>query len=146
VSTKIELQGTFACPICGFDRPHHHDGPVVSAWRDDAIRADGWTSCIVRLPKPPGFYLCTGHKFDLSHRHIDDLQDGVLHQRDDLGLPAEVLHFSPGHGFWLVQFPWVGRSAPRRKMIYAHPTHWRDVPLPPRRPALVATDQPKEKP
>jgi hypothetical protein len=36
-----ELQGaggTFACPICGHDKPHHHTEKEITAFREDGIR------------------------------------------------------------------------------------------------------------
>lgn len=33
-----EAQGTFACPICGDDKPHHHTAPVVDAYQTKGSR------------------------------------------------------------------------------------------------------------
>ena len=37
-SQKAEASGTFACPICGEDKPHHHTAPVVNAYRTKGSR------------------------------------------------------------------------------------------------------------
>lgn len=33
-----ETRGTFACPICGKDSPHHHTAPVVDAYQNKRSR------------------------------------------------------------------------------------------------------------
>lgn len=33
-----EHRGTFACPICGDDKPHHHTAPVVDAYQNKRSR------------------------------------------------------------------------------------------------------------
>lgn len=38
VSVTQEPRGTFACPICGKDTPHHHTAPVVDAYQNKRSR------------------------------------------------------------------------------------------------------------
>ena len=59
-----DLNGTFACPICGLDKPHHHPDEQVAAYREDQVRRDGWTSVAHRQPKESGWYLCLGIEVD----------------------------------------------------------------------------------
>lgn len=33
-----EARGTFACPICGDDKPHHHTAKVVDAYQNKRNR------------------------------------------------------------------------------------------------------------
>lgn len=35
---KVEARGTFACPICGEEKPHHHTAPVVDAYQHKRAR------------------------------------------------------------------------------------------------------------
>jgi hypothetical protein len=125
-----EAVGTFACPICGHDKPHGHPDVVTDAWRDDQRRADGWTSTIVRTPTTRGFYLCTGHT--LINTDNDSLIAEAVQRRGEAergGFPAEVLEWDgpAGHGFLLFDTPFIGRTG-KRKGIFVRPTHWRDLP------------------
>jgi len=34
----VVTQGTFACPICGEEKPHHHTAPVANAYHTKGSR------------------------------------------------------------------------------------------------------------
>jgi hypothetical protein len=119
---------TFDCPICGFDEPHGHDEDVIAAWRADQIRADGWTSAIVRLPQKDGDYLGYGHKVPMG---VVRENAELFQSRRTFGTFLEVLEFRPAYGFSLKSMPFFGRILQGRT-IFVHPRFWRPVSLPPR--------------
>lgn len=138
MNDTTELRGTFACPICGQDTPHHHQPEVVEAYRSDQVRRDGWVSTLVRLPKDmvSKFYLCRGHRIvpppkEENEQRWSDIH-GILWQRR-MGhmMDAEVLQWDQGaQSFLLAQ--WIGPSTISgtdiRTPVYVKPTHWRELP------------------
>ncbi|GAB3763660.1 hypothetical protein GCM10028796_17560 [Ramlibacter monticola] len=135
-----EARGTFACPICGKDTPHHHPDNVVAAYRDDQARQDGWISTLVRLPNDPvgKFYLCRGHEVIPPNKDEDEglWQEvhGMLWQRRMAAyMGAEALQWDQDRqSFLLAQWTNMGnpdwKDSDRRAPVYVKPTHWREIP------------------
>ena len=143
--------GTFACPICGYDKPHHHPEEQVEAYRADAVRDDGWTTTQARNPKESGWYLCSGIEVDLEqfgepsgfydhHPKWSQLHwlkwvrqagnAGLYNERD---IP-EVLYFDKRQdhfgGWRLRNFLGnaVASGAESRFPVHAQPKFWRPIP------------------
>lgn len=117
--------GTFACPICGLDKPHHHADEVVGAYRADEIRNDGWISYPERFPEREGPYLVKD--FSL-----------VSHSLDAEGL---IKAYSPAWGNdQLIVGEWhrnpfrfsLPFRVPNRfgemQSIFVTPKFWREIP------------------
>lgn len=131
-------RGTFACPICGQDTPHHHPTHVVAAYRDDQVRRDGWISTLVRLPKEMigKFYLCRGHKIvpppqDENEWRFREIHGMLWQRRTGHLMDAEVLQWDEGaQSFLLAQWTGSGNLDGRdtRAPVYVTPTHWRELP------------------
>lgn len=138
MTDTTELRGTFACPICGQNTPHHHPAEVAEAYRSDQVRRDGWISTLVRLPNDMvgKFYLCRGHKIVPPSKEDDEWRwqevHGMLWQRRMAHMmEAEVLQWDQhAQSFLLAQ--WTGRGtisgSDSRAPVYVKPTHWRELP------------------
>jgi hypothetical protein len=129
-----ELRGTFACPICGQESPHHHSDEQVAAYRDDQVRRDGWTSAVVRLPRDRvgGFYLIRGHHIKVPKDDYSNVSYNVYQRvTEGPGYPAEVAQWDESHqSFALLH--WAGNArldgSEGRSPVFVTPTHWRDLP------------------
>ena len=151
MTNEPEAQGTFACPICGHDKPHHHPDEQVAAYREDQERDDGWTSPVHRQPKEDGWYLCAGVEVDADQ--FGGPQDGYLAEhrwrqlswlkwvreagaRQGPGWEhevQEVLYYSRrGQSGWYLR-NWLGNAVPSgeesRFPVRAQPKHWRELPV-----------------
>jgi hypothetical protein len=141
-----EAIGTFACPICGYDKPHSHDDAVVAAYREDQIRNDGWISAIKQLPTKSGWFLCLGIEVAADQRgkpaHFDDyrpqwsqlswfkwVREGAA--RDVEARVPEVLYWDHIYSTWSLR-NLLGNAVPSgedvRWRVLASPRYWRDVP------------------
>lgn len=148
-----EAEGTFACPICGYDKPHHHSDKQVAAYREDQARNDGWTSAQHRNPKKSGWYLCLGVEIDLHqysepkgfwghHPRWSQLswlkwvrEAGARQGADSEHEVQEVLYFDAlGQRGWYLR-NWLGNAVPSgaesRFSVGAQPKYWRDLPASP---------------
>ena len=157
---QTEARGTFACPICGYDKPHHHPDNQVAAYREDQMRNDGWISTTHRNPRESGWYLCLGVDVPADQygtsRGIGDnprwsqlswfkwVRDAAVHAAGAHYVSEaelqEVLFFDdrPGaavRGWRLRNF--LGDATPSgvetRRAVWAQPTFWRELPAPPKR-------------
>lgn len=126
--------GTFACPICGVDNPHHHPDEQVAAYRDDQVRRDGWISVLHRLPREyfPKFYLIRGHRIEVPKDDWSNVSYNAFQRRSEgPGYPAEVAEWDLARRSFLL-LHWSGnarRSGEEgRSPVYVRPTHWRGTP------------------
>lgn len=144
-STERDVVGTYTCPICGLDKPHHHPDEQVLAYREDQIRRDGWTSAAHRQPKESGWYLCFGVEvnpdqygkkkdFWTANERWSQLswfiwvREAGSHGVAECEIP-EVLYFDRNSGWKLRTF--LGNAivsgAESRFPVYAKPKYWRDL-------------------
>lgn len=127
-----EVVGTYACPICGYDKPHGHEENVIAAYRADQIRNDGWFSVVVNQPKSSGLYLVRGHH--LKRPKNDPFNISYLeYQRrgESRGYLAEVVHYDHIlHRFYLLHFAGNAQHDGHegRHAVYISPTQWREIP------------------
>jgi hypothetical protein len=133
MTDTTEALGTFACPICGQETPHHHPPQQVAAYQDDLVRNDGWTSMAHKMPRPvgwSGFYLIRGHRLDVPQPDYNNVSYNVYQRRDERdGYPAEVAEWD-GSKFMLLH--WSGNAridgTEGRSPVFVNPTHWREIP------------------
>lgn len=152
--TVDEPTGTFACPICGTDKPHCHTEGEQKAYHEEQLRgqplhADGWIRSDLQMPKERGWYLCRGVEIEADqYGKPADFWDH--HPRwsqiswflwvraaanqgySDSQIP-EVLYFDPmwsPYSFTLRNF--LGNAVPSgaesRHRVVAHAKYWRQVP------------------
>lgn len=124
INTTCDACGTFACPICGQATPHGHSDAVITAWRSDQCRSDGWrTINVYQQPSETGWYLARGHTLgdDAWERSVKTLRRAPF-----VNMPAEILYFDKLHG-WFVPITFSTRSG-RDVHVQVAPTHWREVP------------------
>lgn len=136
------LIGTFACPICGDDTPHGHSEDVQTAYREDQIRNDGWTSAIKRKPEKSGWYLCSGIEVPFNPKKRSD---GWMGQRSAQlswflwvrgamnfwGAPPEVLYWDDVMQQWYLRNCLGNASvsgAESRYRVHATVKYWREIP------------------
>lgn len=141
-------QGTFACPICGHDKPHPHSDEEIAAYRDNQMRGDdGWTSCVLGKPTKSGWYLCLGIKVPLDQKQAPkDVWDNSKPQwsqlswflwvregaaRDMETRVPEVLYYDHLLQRWSLR-NLLGNAVPSgeesRWAVIAYPKYWRSVP------------------
>lgn len=148
-----KAKGTFACPICGHDKPHHHPDKQVAAYREDQVRNDGWISTAHRQPNKGGWYLCLG--VEVPNDYGKNPDDGFLaHQRWSViswlnwvrnggaicgryttteSEIQEVLFYDHDGVFrgWRLR-NLLGNAVPSgaesRFAVYAKPKYWRELP------------------
>ena len=146
-----EPEGTYACPICGLDRPHYHPDEQVAAYREDQVRSDGWTSTAHRLPKKRGFYLCLGVEVDPNQFGTKKdfwtpnarwsqlawfkwVRDGGANYIPERQI-QEVLYLEDNYGqpYWRLR-NLLGNAVPSgvesRFAVRASPKFWRNLPEP----------------
>jgi hypothetical protein len=146
-----ELRGTFACPICGYDKPHAHSEEEQKAYHEEQLRGqfpstDGWNRTAIKKPTMPGWYLCRGIEippdqygvkkdFWTPNQRYSQLswflwcrkagQNGCF--GDEV---PEVLYFSRESVFSLRNF--LGDAVPsgheNRRRVVAYPKYWREIP------------------
>jgi hypothetical protein len=143
-----EMRGTYDCPICGIDYPHHHPDEKVLAYREDQIhRNDGWTSTAHHQPKERGWYLCLGVEIDpdqygkkkdfWDHHPLWHQLSWFLwvrsganagHNNDEI---PEVLYYDQTYSRWSLR-NLLGNAtrsgAESRKTVFAKPKYWRELP------------------
>lgn len=148
-------QGTFACPICGVAKPHHHPDKQVAAYRDDQIRGDGWTSYDHKSPSKDGWYLCVGievgqdqygskdeHGFQARERWavlswFKWVRDAAARHQPETEVP-EVAYFYSEYGrpVWHLR-NFLGNAVPSgaesRWPVQVRPKFWRAVQEAPKR-------------
>ena len=137
--------GTFACPICGQDTPHHHSARQAAAYRDDQIRNDGWISVAHRMPRDDELwesvstgtrhrlFLVRGHKLEVpdpDHHNVS--YNAYQRYREMNGYEAEVVEYDRDRqSFCLLH--WSGNARPDgkegRSPVFVTPTHWRLIPV-----------------
>ena len=129
--------GTFACPICGHDRPHAHTEAEKHGYWEDQVRADGWTSTDKQRPKERGWYLCLGVEFpkEACGFRRDQLswfkwvRDAMCRGQRDAEIP-EVLYFDQFDGWSLRNAlgdaHYDGSEGRHRVVVY--PRYWREIP------------------
>lgn len=134
-----EATGTFACPICGYDKPHPHSEAEQAAYREDQMRGnDGWTSNAKRRPAKRGWYLCRDVEVPFKRPGFDDWNprssqlSWFLWVRDGASCGdkvPEVLHFDGTR--WSLR-NLLGNAAvsgaESRYEVEACPRYWREVP------------------
>lgn len=148
IESDETIKGTFACPICGLDRPHHHPEAQVVAYREDQIRADGWISTAHRQPEGRGWYLCKDIEIDPEqYGPIRDQDDDWSYQnprwsqlswflwvRDggEVGdHPPDVLFYDRSCRNWRLRNLLgnaVRSGAESRFAVFAQPKYWRELP------------------
>jgi hypothetical protein len=143
-----ELRGSFACPICGRDTPHHHSDEQVVAYQENELhRGDGWISVTLRQPTKRGWYLCSdivvdpnqyGKKKDFWDHHplwsqlswFLWVRDGGRSGNMDNEI-QEVLFYDPLDGGWRLR-NLLGNAAvsgaESRRTVHATPKYWRELP------------------
>lgn len=125
------LGGTFACPICGYDKPHGHSEEVQAAYRDDQIRNDGWTSTIKRTPAESGWYLCADVEVPYNGDHQLSWFLWVRQGAARGEKVPEVLYWDAMYQSWTLR-NLLGNATvsgeESRHRVYAAPRYWRDVP------------------
>jgi len=148
-----ELRGTFACPICGYDKPHAHSDAEQKAYHEEQLRSqwpstDGWKRTIIKKPPIPGWYLCRGieipgdqygEKKDFWDRHPMFSQlawfiwcrEGGQHGDAGNDIP-EVLYFESLPNARFVLRNLLGDAVPdgheNRRRVIAYPKYWRELP------------------
>lgn len=133
-----EAQGTFACPICGYDEPHAHSEAEQQAYRDDQIRNDGWRSALIKRPTESGWHLCIGvevaHIKDDSQRHwflwVRDFMMGVSGCWKQEQVP-EVLYYSKSDDAWMLRNALGNATSSGKEMrrpVEARVKLWREIP------------------
>lgn len=130
-----EPVGTFACPICGHDKPHAHTVEAASAYNDDQIRNDGWTSSACRMPKEKGFYLIKDFTFlnvDSARYSYVKLLAGWRRPCPSLGMAPEVAEYGHIHEpdyFRLLYHPIANDRVEQSYLpVLVHPKFWRPLP------------------
>jgi hypothetical protein len=140
---KSELKGTFACPICGLDKPHAHSEAEQKGYREDQIRNDGWTSTAKRRPSESGWYLCMDVEVPREqYGQYDDspnarqlswflwVRSATVNPIQEKSVP-EVLHFDRVTQRWTLR-NCLGDATPSgremRVEVSAKPRYWRSVP------------------
>lgn len=143
-NTETLAQGTFACPICGQETPHHHPDDQVAAYQDDNLRNDGWVSVAHRSPRPDELwervpegtrtrlFLVRGHKIEVPNPDWHNVSYNAYQRvHEATGYEAEVAEWDRGYQLFRL-LHWSGNArvdgSEGRHPVFIKPTHWRFVP------------------
>lgn len=148
-----ELAGTFACPICGVDKPHPHTEEQQKAYHEEQLRGsfhangDGWIRTELRQPKERGWYLCRGVEvppdqfgkpkdfWDRNDRWSQLHWFNWVRHAGNSGWSEEeiqeVMFYEPIYGGWRLR-NFLGNAVPSgaesRHRVTAYPKYWRQLP------------------